>query len=96
MSFRYGFKKGWALVMIFTLYPAILSAQWIRTHDLAGQIARSLVCDSHFMYVAVRYSVVMRSDDIFELRRVYPDIPNSALEELIRLNKEMYPIYFVK
>ena len=29
--------------------------------------------------------------DIKELRRVYPDIPNSKLQELIRLNKEMYP-----
>ena len=29
--------------------------------------------------------------DIKELRRVYPDIPNSKLQELIKLNKEMYP-----
>jgi hypothetical protein len=29
--------------------------------------------------------------DIRELRRVYPDIPNSKLQELIRLNKQMYP-----
>jgi hypothetical protein len=29
--------------------------------------------------------------DIMELRRVYDDIPNSALKELIRLNKKMYP-----
>jgi hypothetical protein len=29
--------------------------------------------------------------DIRELRRVYPDIPNSQLQELIRLNKLMYP-----
>lgn len=28
--------------------------------------------------------------DIMELRRVYNDIPNSALEELIELNKKMY------
>ena len=28
--------------------------------------------------------------DIRELRRVYPDIPNSALRELISLNKKMY------
>ena len=28
--------------------------------------------------------------DIRELRRVYPDIPNSALRELITLNKKMY------
>ncbi|GAA0306094.1 hypothetical protein GCM10008924_24600 [Gracilibacillus halotolerans] len=29
--------------------------------------------------------------DIRELRRVYDDIPNSALKELIELNKKMYP-----
>ncbi|WP_234969343.1 hypothetical protein [Bacillus massilinigeriensis] len=29
--------------------------------------------------------------DIMELRRVYDDIPNSALKELIELNKNMYP-----
>jgi hypothetical protein len=29
--------------------------------------------------------------DIKELRRVYGDIPNSALKELIELNKKMYP-----
>jgi hypothetical protein len=28
--------------------------------------------------------------DIMELRRVYPDIPNSALQKLINLNKIMY------
>ena len=28
--------------------------------------------------------------DIRELRRVYPDIPNSALRELITMNKKMY------
>ena len=29
--------------------------------------------------------------DLFELKRVYPDIPNSALKELIAMNKKMYP-----
>lgn len=29
--------------------------------------------------------------DIKELRRVYPDVPNSQLQKLIQLNKEMYP-----
>jgi hypothetical protein len=29
--------------------------------------------------------------DIFELRRVYPDVPNSSLRELIDMNKTMYP-----
>ena len=30
--------------------------------------------------------------DIKELRRVYPDVPNSKLQELIQSNKDMYPI----
>ena len=34
--------------------------------------------------------------DITELRRVYPDITNPQLQELIRLNKTMYPGSFVK
>ena len=29
--------------------------------------------------------------DLFELKRVYPDIPNSALKELIDMNEKMYP-----
>ena len=29
--------------------------------------------------------------DIRELRRVYPDIPNSQLQELIQMNKNLYP-----
>ncbi|MBS0631903.1 MAG: hypothetical protein JSS11_08320 [Verrucomicrobia bacterium] len=29
--------------------------------------------------------------DIMELRRVYPDVPNSKLQELIQLNKDLYP-----
>ncbi len=34
--------------------------------------------------------------DISELRRVYPDIPNSKLRELIKLNTDMYPEAFIK
>ncbi|WP_229015788.1 RHS repeat domain-containing protein [Photorhabdus bodei] len=34
-------------------------------------------------------SVIAR--DIKELRRVYPEIPNSKLKELINMNKDMYP-----
>lgn len=30
--------------------------------------------------------------DIMELRRVYPDIPNTQLKKLIDMNKELYPI----
>lgn len=29
--------------------------------------------------------------DLFELKRVYPDIPNSAYRELIDMNMNMYP-----
>jgi hypothetical protein len=32
--------------------------------------------------------------DIRELRRVYPDIPNSSLQQLIQLNKSQYPGHF--
>lgn len=28
--------------------------------------------------------------DLFELKRVYPDIPNSAFRELIDMNKKLY------
>lgn len=34
--------------------------------------------------------------DIFELRRVYQDIPNKALQELIEMNKQMYQNDFKK
>ena len=34
--------------------------------------------------------------DIFELRRVYPNIPNNSLQDLIKLNKTMYPGAFSK
>jgi hypothetical protein len=30
--------------------------------------------------------------DIWEMRRVYPDVPNSQLQQLIQMNKDMYPI----
>ncbi|MBU3174523.1 hypothetical protein [Clostridium estertheticum] len=29
--------------------------------------------------------------DLFELKRVYPDIPNSTFKELIEMNKKLYP-----
>ncbi|MEF1257239.1 RHS repeat-associated core domain-containing protein, partial [Vibrio sp. M260112] len=34
--------------------------------------------------------------DIKELRRVYSDVPNSQLQKLIKMNKEMYPSSFQK
>ncbi|TGL23750.1 hypothetical protein EHQ47_05000 [Leptospira bourretii] len=36
------------------------------------------------------------SRDIFELRRVYSDVPNSSLQKLIEMNKTMYPGAFAK
>jgi len=30
--------------------------------------------------------------DIRELRRVYPDVPNSQLQQLIQMNKDSYPV----
>ncbi|UJB64043.1 hypothetical protein YS110_04320 [Acidovorax sp. YS12] len=34
--------------------------------------------------------------DISELRRVYSDVPNSSLQDLIRMNKNAYPDAFGK
>jgi hypothetical protein len=34
--------------------------------------------------------------DIVELRRVYPDIPNAQLQQLIRSNKTSYPQSFIR
>jgi hypothetical protein len=34
--------------------------------------------------------------DVREMRRVYPDVPNSALQKVIKLNKESYPDSFRK
>jgi len=34
--------------------------------------------------------------DIFELKRVYPNVPNSSLQQLIQMNKTKYPGAFIK
>ena len=34
--------------------------------------------------------------DLFELKRVYPDIPNSAYRKIISMNMEMFPNLFLK
>ncbi|OXX41865.1 hypothetical protein B9J93_19280, partial [Vibrio sp. V17_P4S1T151] len=34
--------------------------------------------------------------DVKELRRVYPDVPNSQLQKLVKMNKDMYPSSFQK
>ena len=64
--------------------PAILLPKL--GHTIAG--VEGIVSRSMRGFDSVR-QVIAR--DIRELRRVYPDIPNSRLEALIRMNKEMYP-----
>ena len=44
--------------------------------------------------LATPRAVVAR--DIMELRRVYPDIPNAQLQQLIQMNKTAYPQSFIK
>jgi hypothetical protein len=34
--------------------------------------------------------------DIIELIRVYPNVPNSSLQQLIQMNETMYPGAFIK
>ena len=48
-----------------------------------GIVSRSVDCLSTPRDVLAR--------DIRELRRVYPDVPNSSLQNLIKMNKDAYP-----
>jgi RHS repeat-associated protein len=64
--------------------PAILVPS--RGHTSRGPNGRLSTKTTGFENVR---QVVAR--DIKELRRVYPDVPNSQLQKLIRMNKEMYP-----
>ncbi|PIM51519.1 hypothetical protein CS062_19475 [Roseateles chitinivorans] len=41
--------------------------------------------------VGLRKPRAVLARDIRELRRVYPDVPNSSLQDLIRMNKDAYP-----
>ncbi|WP_176428200.1 RHS repeat domain-containing protein, partial [Pantoea sp. VS1] len=54
-----------------------------------GIVSRSKINPKTGLPFANARDVVAR--DIRELRRVYPEIPNSKLQELIKLNKSMYP-----
>jgi hypothetical protein len=47
-----------------------------------GVVSRSMTGFENARQVVAR--------DIGELRRVYPDIPNSRLQQLIKMNKDMY------
>jgi hypothetical protein len=62
--------------------PAILVPQF-------GHTAGKGVVSRNMRGVDSARDVLAR--DIRELRRVYPDIPNSQLKRLIELNKQMYP-----
>lgn len=54
-----------------------------------GIISRSSINKKTGLPFANARDVIAR--DIRELRRVYPDIPNAKLQELIDSNKKMYP-----
>ncbi|MBP2168747.1 RHS repeat-associated protein [Erwinia toletana] len=54
-----------------------------------GIVSRSQINAKTGLPFANARDVVAR--DIWELRRVYPEIPNSKLQELIDMNKVMYP-----
>jgi RHS repeat-associated protein len=49
-----------------------------------GIVSRSIV--------GIKNARQLIARDIMELRRLYPDIPNSQLQKLIELNKRLYPI----
>ncbi len=57
--------------------------------DGLGIVSRSRINPATGKEFINARSVIAR--DIKELRRVYPEIPNSKLKELINMNKNMYP-----
>lgn len=67
--------------------PAILVPKLGHTEG-AGVLLRGTSGFSNARQVLAR--------DIFELRRVYSNVPNSSLEQLIQMNKTMYPSAFLK
>lgn len=67
--------------------PSILVPKLGHTQG-AGVLSRGMSGLSNARQVLAR--------DIFELRRVYPNVPNSSLQQLIQMNKSMYPGAFVK
>lgn len=82
------------LTLVCALYPAIANAQWTRIHDLAGQITQSLVCDSRYMYIAVRDSVAMRSDDSgVTWKRIVDGLPaGSIFMDLVLVQDGVYGV----
>jgi RHS repeat-associated protein len=71
--------------------PAILVPQegHTRIKNKVGIVARSKINSRTGKPFSSARELLAR--DIRELRRVYPQIPNSALQKLIAKNKEMYP-----
>jgi hypothetical protein len=67
--------------------PAILVPKFGHTKG-SGVVSRSTTGFTNARQVLAR--------DIMELRRVYPDISNSELRQLIHLNRTMYPNAFYK
>lgn len=64
--------------------PAILVPKEVHTRrGSRGTLARGAA--------RIRSVRQLIARDIRELRRVYPDIPNTALRQLIQMNQEMYP-----
>ena len=69
--------------------PAILVPKVGHTiRGPSGIVSRSLVGLDNARSVVAR--------DIWELRRVYTDIPNTQLQELVKLNRSSYPEAFTK
>jgi len=67
--------------------PSILVPQLGHTQGI-GVLSRGMSEFTNARQVLAR--------DIFELRRVYPDIPNNSLQQLIQMNKSMYTGSFLK
>ncbi|MEE4626545.1 hypothetical protein V2L00_22830 [Pseudomonas alliivorans] len=74
-----------------TTAPAILVPRIGHTvsKEGVGIVSRSKVNPTTGLPFTSARAVVARN--IKELRRIYPDVPNTKLQELIKLNKSMYP-----
>jgi len=70
-----------------SIAPSILVPQLGHTQGV-GVLSRSLSEFSNARQVLAR--------DIFELKSVYPSVPNSSLQQLIQMNKTMYFGSFIK
>ncbi|MGG4610819.1 RHS family protein, partial [Providencia sp. Me31A] len=72
--------------------PAILvtkEGHTIRRDEIVGVVSRSRINPNTGEVFTDPRSLMAR--DIRELRRVYPEVPNKKLQELIQLNKDKYP-----